>query len=180
MDQETDTGTDTSTNVEPGGEESLSRRDQSPAGGDENREASSEGVEGNATDEVARWKSHARTWERRAKANAEKARQWDAAHATADESAPVVTDTEDVSSELARTRAELAAAQVALKYGLSTEHVALLGDPASDDFETRASELAALVKKPAARSRRDPNIGAETPPSAGATDFLRAALSQKN
>lgn len=139
------------------------------------KETGKDGSSADVTDQVEQWKSHARKWEKLAKANSEKARQWDAAQA---EKAEVTDD--NTARELARTKAELHAAEAALEHGLTKEQLAVLGDPLADDYPERAKALAALMKAPAPAGRRAPALGSEHAPGAGSGDFLRDALSYKN
>lgn len=98
--------------------------------------------------EAAKWKALSRKHEDSAKANADKAKRLDeleAANATEIEKAQKVA--EQAKADAAAARAELAIAQAAVKHGLSSDDLELLGSHGTaEEIDARAEKLAARLK----------------------------------
>lgn len=98
--------------------------------------------------EADKWKALSRKHEDSAKANADKAKRLDeleAANATEIEKAQKVA--EQAKADAAAARAELAIAQAAVKHGLSSDDLELLGSHGTaEEIDARAEKLAARLK----------------------------------
>lgn len=105
--------------------------------------------------EAEKWKSLSRKNEDAAKANATKAKEYDA---FLESQKTEQQKSEEAAKQLAADRAVLASEnaklKAALKHGLSDEDLELLGDGTPEQIETRAEKLAARLgdRKPAVPS----------------------------
>jgi len=97
--------------------------------------------------EAEKWKALARKHETNAKANAAKAKQLDAIDdANKTETQKLTEAREAAERTAAEAQAELARHQAALKHGLSTEDLELLGTGTPEEIADRAERLAKRLK----------------------------------
>jgi len=102
--------------------------------------------------EAEKWKAFARKHEDTAKANADKARQFDALEESQkSEMQKAAERTAAAEAEAATSRGELAVMRAAVKFGLSADDLDLLGTHGTpEEIEARAEKLAARLKTAAA------------------------------
>lgn len=127
--------------------------------------------------QVDKWKALSRKNEARAQENAEKAKKWDEyERAAKDLEKKRIEADEKVTAELAAATVRALRAETALKYGLTSEDVALLGEGDIEDFDKRAQALAQRIGKTA--PGRDPALGQENAKAGKSKDFIREALTR--
>lgn len=98
--------------------------------------------------EAEKWRTFARKHEDAAKANADKAKQFDALEESQKtELQKVLDQAAKFKTEADTTRGELAVMRAAVKYGLSAEDLELLGTHGTtEEIDARAEKLAARLK----------------------------------
>lgn len=111
--------------------------------------------------EADKWKALSRKHEDSAKSNADKAKRLDELEtANATEIEKAQKSAEQARADAAAARAELAIAQAAVKHGLTSDDLELLGNHGTaEEIDARAEKLAARLKA-AAPEPKKPDFGA--------------------